>query len=76
MAKDKNMLDGFEWNEVLPKQQFFDVLERRFFLNGLSHPIKIGFGHNARRLEIIAIIESDGKDSELKAFEGKTITEE
>ena len=76
MAEDKTMLEGFEWNEVPPKQQFFDTLERRFFLNGLSHPIKIGFGHNTRRLEIIAIIESDGKDSELKALEDVEVVEE
>jgi hypothetical protein len=76
MVADKKFLESYEWHEVQPKEQFFDLIEHRFFFNGLSHPIKIGFGHSARRLEMIAIVESDGKDSELKALEGKQITEE
>ena len=76
MVEDKTMLNDLEWYEVLPKEQFFDQLEHRFFLNGLPYPIKIGFGHNTRRLVIIAIIESDGDDSEVKALEDVEVVEE
>ena len=76
MADDKTVLGGFEWCEILPGEQFFDPIEHRFFLNGLSHPIKIGFGHNTRRLEIIAITDGAKKDPELEALQDVEVVEE
>ena len=74
-----NLLDALEWHPVDPKSEFFDELEHRFFLNTTSEKLLIGFGHNTRQLEIIAIaFEKDAvtaKDPFLETLEGEIIEE-
>ena len=76
MKNVEDVLKTFEWNEIPPGSEFFDSLEKRFFINFLDCPIKVGFGHNGRRVELIAIGEGIKKDPELEALQGKEIVEE
>ena len=78
--KSRNFLNTFEWHKVEPKSEFYDDIERRFFINTTSSAIMIGFGHNTRQLEIIAIAEraetTKSEDPALNALEGEEIEEE
>ena len=80
MSKEEskgNILNTLEWYPVESKSQFYDEVERRYFLNTTSEKLLLGFGHNTRRLEIIAIaFEKDAiktEDPDLKALEGVII---
>ena len=76
MAGEGNPFRGFEWYSVEPKKTWFDALERRYFTNTTDLPLKIGFGHNTRRIEIIAIASVSPEEQELEALEGEVVTEE
>ena len=76
----KSFLDTLEWHEIEPKSEFYDELERRYFINTTTTPLMIGFGHNTRQLEIIAIGDSSDfskkNDPEIIVLEGEVIEEE
>lgn len=69
----KNVLNSFEWYSIEPKEQFFDQLERRIFINVTEQPLKVGFGHNTRMVEMIAIGAGVAKDPVLEALEGEVV---
>lgn len=63
MSEEKgNILNTFEWHLIPAQKEFYDELEHRYFLNASLHPIKIGFGHNTRRVEIIAYGDATKED--------------
>ena len=72
--------NSLEWHPVAPKSEFYDNVKCRFFVNTTSENLLIGFGHNTRQLEIIAIaFEKDAvkrEDPALKTLEGEVIEEE
>ena len=76
MAEEGNPFRDFEWYSVKPQKNWFDALERRYFINTTDLPLKIGFGHNTRRIEIIAIASVSPEEQELEALEGEVIMEE
>lgn len=76
MDKNPTIAKGFEWYDIGPGARFFDQLEGRIFANGCDHPVKIGFGHTPRRVEIIIIAPGVVRDPDLDALEGVTIGEE
>ena len=76
MSIPEDIKKNYEWCEVEPGNQFFDQLEKRLFINFTKSPLKIGFSHNARRIEMIAITDGVKKDPELKALQGTEIVEE
>ena len=71
----KNALNSFEWYLIKAGEQWYDELEKRIFINTTNHEFKIGFGHNGRRMEIIAISEDKAADA-VSALEGKIIEED
>jgi len=75
-----SFLDTLEWHQIDSKSEFYDEVERRFFINTTNSAIMIGFGHNTRRLETIVIGESaettKSEDPALNALEGEVIEEE
>lgn len=75
MGDIENSSNSFEWYDIAPKKTFFDQLERRIFINTTGRPVKIGFGHNARRVEMIAISDGVKKDPEIAALEGEEVRE-
>lgn len=75
MTETENFLKTFEWYDIEPGQQFFDQLEKRFFINVTKRPLKLGFGHNSRRVEMIAIGDGVEKDPAIEALEGEEIRE-
>ena len=76
MPGEGNPFNEFEWHPVKPKETWFDVLEHRYFINTTDLPLKIGFGHNTRRIEIIAIAAVSPEEQELNALEGELVAEE
>lgn len=76
MSETEDALKGFEWFEIPPEKQFFDQLEKRIFVNFTKRPMKVGFSHTARMVELIAISEDVKEDPELTALEGVNIEEE
>ena len=76
MNKEKNIADGYEWNEIPSGEQLWDELEKRIFINFTKKPIKIGFGHNLRRIEMIAIGEAESVNNEVQALVGEIVEEE
>ena len=71
----KNTLNQFEWYLIKAGERWYDELEKRIFINTTNHDIKIGFGHNGRRVEIIAIGEDKAADA-VSALEGEIIEED
>lgn len=76
MSEEANPLSAFEWYDIPPGKQFFDQLERRYFANTTKRTLKVGFGHDTRRVEIIAIADGKGKDPKIAALEGIEVEEE
>ena len=70
--KTENPLNSFEWHLIASKEQWFDELEHRLFLNATNHEVKVGFGHNTRQIEIIAIAVEE-KETQTSALEGEII---
>lgn len=69
----------FETQLIGPKEQWLDPIMIRLFVNTTDKPIKLGFSHNIRAVEMIAIIEpteDDLKGYKSKALIGETIEEE
>ena len=76
MSEEKESpLNSFEWYLIKAGEQWYDELEKRIFINTTNHEFKIGFGHNGRRVEIIAISEDKAADA-VSALEGKIIEED
>lgn len=79
-SPQRGILNTLEWHPVAPKERFYDNVERRFFQNATPETLIIGFGHDTRRLEIIAIaFEKDAvkaEDPALKKYIGEEIIED
>jgi hypothetical protein len=76
MSTQEDVRKNFEWYDLDPGAQFFDQLEKRFFINFTKRPLKVGFSHNARRIEMIAITDGIEKDPELEALQDVEVVEE
>ena len=76
MSTPEDVENNFEWHDLNPGAQFFDTLEKRFFINFTKSPLKIGFSHNARRIEMIAITDGVEKDPKVEALRDVEVVEE
>jgi hypothetical protein len=75
----KENITPFEIKDLKPNEEWFDPVGIRFFVNGTKTNIKLGFGHNIRTVEIIAILNTDKEvvnDPKITVLEGKIIEEE
>lgn len=79
-ARQRQILGSLEWHKIDPKTEFYDEVEHRIFINTTPEKLLIGFGHNTRRLELVAImLEPKGaevKDPELKKLLDEEVTDE
>jgi hypothetical protein len=69
----------FEIKDLKPNEEWFDPVGIRFFVNATKTNIKLGFSHNIRTVEIIAILNTDKEDAKnpkIKVLEGEIIEEE
>jgi hypothetical protein len=69
----------FETQLIGPNTRWFDIIGIRFFINTTDHPIKLGFSHNIRAVEMIAIGEpsdEDLKGDKVAALKGEIIEED
>lgn len=76
--RKKNSL-AYEAQLLGPHNQWFDPIGIRFISNMTERPLKIGFAHNTRMVEMIGIFEATEEDLKLekvKALEGEIIEEE
>jgi hypothetical protein len=76
MSTQEDIEKGFEWYDLNPGARFFDPLEKRFFINFTNRPLKVGFSHDMRRTEMIAITDGIKKDPELEALQDVEVVEE
>lgn len=78
MSNSGDISDTLEWHAIPKGETFYDDVEHRFFINACNHGIKIGFGHNIRKLEMIGIADHEDikQDSVLDAREGEIIEED
>lgn len=77
--EEKKGSTQFETHIIGPSNEWFDPVGIRFFINATQQPLKLGFSHNIRSVEMIAIFEptkEDLKSEEIKALEGEIIEEE
>jgi hypothetical protein len=77
--ESKSILDTFEWHPIEPKSQYYDEVCHRFFINTTEKALMVGFGHNTRRLELIAIADRADmvkkEDPDVTVLEGQEIEE-
>lgn len=77
--EEKKAPTPFETQIIAPTAEWFDPIGIRFFINTTPRPLKLGFSHNIRSVEMIAIFElteEDLKSEEIKALEGEIVEEE
>jgi hypothetical protein len=70
---------AYESQLIGPHKQWFDPIEIRFITNMTERPLKIGFTHNIRKVEMIGIFdltEEDIKSEKVNALKGKIIEED
>jgi hypothetical protein len=69
----------YEAQVIASHTQWFDPIEIRFIANMTERPLKIGFTHNIRKVEMIGIFdptEEDLKTETVKALKGEVIEED
>ena len=72
-VEKRQFLNSLEWHDIDTNKEFYDEIGHRFFVNACTQPIRVGFGHNTRCLEIIAITENLEGEEELQTLEGEEI---
>lgn len=64
---------------LAPSVPWFDPVGIRFFINTTKRPVKIGFSHNIRAVEMIAILDMTNEDLKTekdKSLKGEIIEED
>lgn len=70
--------ETLEVTDITPGETWFDPIGIRYFINTTQMPVRIGFGHNVRAVEIVVILDPKievTKRIDPKGFEGEVIEE-